>query len=202
MKLYYSFNANPRLSVATAKYLNSPVSYIKADPQNPANKKNFKALNPNALVPVFEENGATLWEADAIACRLSAIAKSNFWRVGDAQPEMIRWISWATHHLNRAADPLYFFRVVWPTFMKTAPPQNEIDKGEKDFRRHARVLEGYLHDRHWLVGDEISYADFRVGTFLPYADAAAIPLSEFPNMLRWHNQLMELDAWRTPFAGL
>ena len=202
MNLYYSHNANPRLSVATAKYLNSPVSFIKADPQNPANKKSFKALNPNALVPVLEENGGSLWEADAIACRLSVIAKSNFWRVGDEQPEMIRWISWATHHLNRAADPLYFFRVVWPMFMKTTPPQNELDKGEKDFRRHAPILEAYLQNHKWLVGDEISYADFRVGTFLPYADAAAIPLSEFPNMLRWHNQLMELDAWRTPFAGL
>jgi glutathione S-transferase len=202
MKLYYSPNANPRLAVATAKFLKSPVNYIKAEPQNPTNKESFKALNPNALVPVLEEDGGTLWEADAIACRLSAIAKSNFWRVGETQPDMIRWISWATHHLNRAADPLYFFRIVWPNFSREAPPQNELDNGERDFRRHAAVLDAYLQNRKWLVDDEISYADFRTGTFLPYAEDAAIPLSEFPNIMRWHNQLMELEAWRTPFARM
>ena len=76
MKLYYSKNSNPRLAVAVARYLNSPVTFVAASPQDPAHKEAFKALNPNALVPVLEENGKTLWEADAIACRLSAIAKS------------------------------------------------------------------------------------------------------------------------------
>jgi glutathione S-transferase len=202
MKLYYSANSNPRLAVAIARYLKSPVDFVAAEPQNPANKEAFKSLNPNCLVPVLEENGKTLWEADAIACRLSAIAKSNFWRVGEEQPEMIRWISWATHHLNRAADPLYFFRVVWPTFMNEAPPQDKLDEGLRDFLRHAPVLDDYLANRKWLVDDHVSYADFRVATFLPFAEKAQIPLATFSNMQRWHNQLVELEAWRTPFAGL
>lgn len=202
MKLYYSKNSNPRLAVAVARYLKSPVEFVAANPQNPAHKEAFKALNPNALVPVFEESGKTLWEADAIACRLSAIAKSDFWRVGDQQPDMIRWISRATHHLNRAADPLYFFRVVWPMFTKDAPPQEKLDDGLKDFVRHAPVLEQHLAKRTWLVGDRVSYADFRAATFLPYAQEAQIPLADFPNMQRWHNQLMELPEWRAPFEEL
>ncbi len=202
MKLYYSKNSNPRLAVAVARYLNSPVEFVAASPQHPTHKEAFKALNPNALVPVLEENGKTLWEADAIACRLSAIAKSDFWRVGEAQPEMIRWISWATHHLNRAADPLYFFRVVWPTFMSEAPPQAELDKGLKNFIQHAAILDQYLATRQWLVDERVSYADFRAATFLPFAEKAQIPLSDFPNMLRWHNQLLDLPAWRAPFDGL
>ena len=202
MKLHYSKNSNPRLAVAVARFLNSPVEFVAADPQHPAHKEAFKALNPNCLVPVLEENGETLWEADAIACRLSALAGSDFWRVGEVQPEMIRWISWATHHLNRAADPLYFFRVVWPTFMKEAPPQEKLDQGLQDFLRHAPVLDQHLANRKWLVDEHVSYADFRAATFLPFAEKAQIPLADFPNMLRWHNQLMELEAWRAPFEGL
>ena len=194
MKLYYSKNSSPRLAVAVARYLNSSVEYVAAEPQHPAHKEAFKALNPNCLVPVLEENGKTLWEADAIACRLSAIVGSDFWRVGEAQPEMIRWISWATHHLNRAADPLYFFRVVWPTFIKEAPPQDKLDEGLQDYQRHAPVLDQHLTNRKWLVDDHVSYADFRAATFLPFAEKAQIPLGNFPNMLRWHNQLMELPA--------
>ena len=86
--------------------------------------------------------------------------------------------------------------------MKDSPPEDELVKGEKDFRRHAVVLDAYLQNREWLVGDKISYADFRVGTFLPFASPAQIPIDEFQSIERWHNQLMELEAWRTPFAGL
>jgi glutathione S-transferase len=167
-----------------------------------AHKTEYLAINPNALVPILEENGKYLWETDAIVCRLSAIAKSDFWRIGEEQPDMIRWISWATHHLNRAADPLYFFRVVWPTFMDTAPDAAVLENGLADFRRHAAVLDGYLRDRMWLVGDRVSYADFRAASALPFAEPAGIPLDEFPNMRRWHDQLLKLDAWRTPFEGL
>jgi glutathione S-transferase len=202
MKLYYTKNLNPRVALAAARYLKSPVEFVACSPQHPAHKEAFKALNPNARAPVLEENGKTLWETDAIVCRLSAIAKSDFWRVGDEQPDMIRWISWATHHLNRAADPLYFFRVVWPTFMSEAPPQEKLDEGLHNFVQHAVVLNDYLADRKWLVGGQLSYADFRAASALPFAAQAQIPLADFPNMQRWHNQLMELKAWRTPFAGL
>jgi glutathione S-transferase len=202
MRLYYSKNSNPRLAVAVAKHLKSPVEFILASPQHVAHKEAFKALNPNALVPVLEEDGKTLWETDAIACRLSAIAKSDFWRTGQAQPDMIRWISWATQHLNRAADPLYFFRIVWPTFMSEAPPQSKLDEGLKNFVQHAAVLDQYLAHRQWLVDDKVSYADFRAATFLPFAEKSELPLSDFPNISRWHNQLMQLPAWSAPFDGL
>ena len=202
MKLYYTKNLNPRVAVAAARYLKSPVEYIASNPQHPAHKEAFKALNPNALAPVLEENGKTLWETDAIVCRLSTIAKSDFWRIGDQQPDMIRWISWATHHLNRAADPLYFFRVVWPTFMSEAPPQEKLDEGLRNFVQHAAILNNYLAGRNWLVGEHVSYADFRAASALPFAVQAQIPLADFPNIQRWHNQLMELPAWRAPFDGL
>ena len=71
-----------------------------------------------------------------------------------------------------------------------------------DFREHAATLDNYLAPRKWLLGDRISYADFRVATPLPFADGAGLPLAEFPNIRRWHNQLMEIEAWRDPFHGL
>ena len=202
MKLYYSENLNPRVAVAAARYLKSPVEFIYASPQNPKYKKEFAPLNPNCLVPILEEDGRTLWEADAIVCRLSALANSDFWRKDADEPDMIRWISWATHHLNRAADPLYFFKVVWPTFAKEPPPQDKIDEGLENFRHFGQILNAYLADKIWLVGNRLSYADFRVASALPFAAQAHIPLADYPNMQRWHDQLLELPAWRAPFDGL
>ena len=202
MKLYYSPNLNPRVAVAVARYLGSPVEYVRASPRNPEQEAAFRAINPNGLVPVLVEDQRTLWETDAIACRLSALAGSDFWRAGDELPEMIMWISWATHHLNSAASVMYWWNVICPTFTDERPAPGVLEEAMGDFRRCAAILDNYLSRRTWLLGDRISYADFRAATALPFAERAGLPLAEFANMQRWHAQLMAIDAWRAPFEGL
>jgi glutathione S-transferase len=93
-KLYFSRNYNPRLAVAAARYLNAPVEFEFASPFSPAQSEKFLKLNPNQSVPILVEGDRTLWEADAIACRLSQLANSDFWPMGDSLPDVIRWISW------------------------------------------------------------------------------------------------------------
>ena len=72
MKLYYSPNLNPRVAVAAARHLAVPLDYVAAQPRHPDHTEAFRALNPNRLVPVLVEDGKSLWETDAIVCRLSA----------------------------------------------------------------------------------------------------------------------------------
>jgi glutathione S-transferase len=94
MKLYFSRNYNPRLAVAAARYLNSPVEFEFASPFSPEQSEKFLKLNPNQSVPILVEGDRTLWEADAIACRLAQLANSDFWPMGDSLPDVVRWISW------------------------------------------------------------------------------------------------------------
>jgi len=206
MKLYYSHNLNPRVAVAVARHLESPVEFVRARPFHPAQIEGFRKLNPNTRVPVLEEGGRTLWEADAIACRLSQLAASDFWRSGTEMPEMIKWISWGTHHLTQAASVLYFEHVVIPQFPpQMRPPSVEpvkLQEALQEFRQFAAILDAHLKDREWLLPSGISYADFRVATSLPFADEAGLPLREFPEVTRWHEQLSQLPAWRDPFEGL
>lgn len=201
-KLYYSKNLNPRVAVAVARHLGSKVEFIRANPNAPDQAAPLRAINPNALVPVLVEEDRTLWETDAIACRLSQLANSDFWRTGAEQPSMIMWISWGTHHLTKAADVFYWWNVVLPTFSNERPAPSVLAQAMDDFRRFAAILEATLVDREWLVGDALSYADFRVATALPFAEKAGLPVAEFPNIARWHGQLWQLDAWRAPFDGL
>ena len=145
-------------------------------------------------MPVLAEGDRVLWETDAIACRLSQISGSTFWRSGEALPEMMKWISWSAYHLTKAADPLYFYRVVAPTFSDENPDPAIIKEALHDFRQHAAVLDDHLRHRSWILGDQISYADFRVATPLPFAEGASLPLREFTNIRRWHDRLCEIDA--------
>lgn len=202
MKLYYSPNLNPRVAVAVARHLNAPVDYIAASPMAPDQVEAFRPINPNTRVPVLTTDSRTYWEADAIACKLSALAGSDFWRTGDSQAEMIMWVSWATHHLNRAGDVFYFWKLIAPTFMDFQPEPGVFDEAMRDWRQFMAILDGQLQGRTWLVDDRLSYADFRVATCFPFAAAAGLPIADFPQVQRLADQLMQIKAWRDPFAGL
>lgn len=202
MKLYYSPNLNPRVAVAVARHLGSPVDYVAASPMAPDQKEAFRPINPNTRVPVLTTSQRNYWEADAIACKLSALAGSDFWRTGASQPEMIMWISWATHHLNRAGDVFYFWNLIAPQFMDTQPEQSVFDEALRDWHLFMGILNDQLQGRKWLVDNQLSYADFRVATCFPFAAAAGLPLAEFAQVQRLADQLNQLDAWRDPFAGL
>ncbi|WP_291841098.1 glutathione S-transferase family protein [Limimaricola sp.] len=179
------------------------MTYVLGYTMSAEEKAAFPSLNPMGRYPVLVEEGQPpLWEADAIVCRLSALTGSDFWRTDASQPDMVRWISWATHHLNRAADPVYFSRVVMPQFTQDRLPEAEIAQGLADWAALLPILDAHLGGREWLLGDRLSYADFRAATALPFASAAGLPLDDAPNVRRWAAQLDRIDAWRDPFAGI
>jgi glutathione S-transferase len=202
MQLYFSPNLNPRVAVAAARHLAVPLEFIPASPRDPAQIARFRALNPNALVPILVEDGQVLWETDAIVCRLSHLADSDFWRRGANEPRMMQWLSWAAHHLNRAIDPIYFERLIRPRFSDQPLDPAVLAEAFADYRRYAGLLDAELAGRRWLLGERLSYADFRVATVFPFAEASGLPLDEFPQVRRWHEGLLALDAWRAPFEGL
>lgn len=200
--LYYSPNLNPRLCVAVARYLGADLDYVASS--HFANKRGaLLQLNPMGRYPVLEQaDGTTLWETDAIICQLSAQTGSDLWRRDDTQPDMIRWLSWTAYHLMPAGDVHYFERVVRPTFSdQPEDPKLMVDSMAR-FRDCAAVLNDCLKGRQWLVGDHISYADFRVATLMPFAAQALLPVDAYPELLRHAAQLDALPHWRDPFQGL
>lgn len=202
MKLYFSRNLNPRVAVAVARYLDAPVEYVHAAPLDPSQQEKFRALNPNLRVPILVEGDQSLWETDAIACRLSQLTGSDFWRTGAAQPEMIRWLSWGTHNFVAACDKVHFERVTKQRYGLGPIRDDVVAEGLSGFAGAATLLEQVLSGRDWLVGSAASYADFRVASVLPFADLAGLPLADYPHVAAWHARLWQLDAWRDPFAGL
>ncbi|MDE1996250.1 MAG: glutathione S-transferase family protein, partial [Rhizobiaceae bacterium] len=146
--------------------------------------------------------GRTLWEADAIACWLSRHLGSNFWRTDDDEPDMIRWISWGKENFVRACDMVHFERGTKLRYDIGFCDHNLVEDGLRQFHEAAAILNRELSDRPWLLGDTISFADFRMATFLPFNDAANLPIGDYPSIKRWYDQLNGIDAWRDPFSGL
>jgi glutathione S-transferase len=185
-----------------ARFLNAPVTLEWASPFDPAHSEKFRALNPTQLIPILVEHGTSLWEADAIACRLSMMVGSNFWRMDAELPDMIRWISWGKPNFVHGCDMVSFELGTKQRYGIGPIDQGEIKKGLKLFHKSAELLDAHLQGREFLLASGLSYADFRMATFLPFNDVMKLPLSDYANISRWNKTLETLPAWADPFKGL
>lgn len=201
MKLYYAESLAPRKACAVAKYLGLPIEYVyvdlgKGEHTAPA----YLALNPNGKVPCLVDGQRSIWEADAIICHLAQREQSPLWpQNAEQQTDVLRWLSWNSQHFYRHGGLLYFEHLIKPAIGLGAPDSAKVAEAQGWFRKHAGVLDQHLKGRKWLLGDQMSIADFSVGVTLPYAASANMPLDEFPEVMRWHDRLSELEAWRDPF---
>lgn len=200
--LYYSRNPNPRLALAVARYLDAKVALEFASPFSADQAEKFKALNPTQRIPILVENGPALWEADAIACRLSMMVGSNFWRLDADMPDMIRWISWGKPGFVHACDMVHFELGTKQRYGLGPVDHGEIRKGLELFHQSAAQLDAHLEGRDFLLDSGLSYADFRLATFLPFNDVAQLPLEAYSNIRRWYENLEAIPAWADPFLGL
>ena len=203
MKLLYSRNPNPRLAVAVARQVRAAVEFEFAAPLAPGQAERYRPLNPCLRLPILVlPGGGSLWEADAIACRLSRAAGSAFWREGQAEPAMIQWISWGKENFVRACETVQFEYVTRQRYGLGPVEMDKVAEGLERFAASAALLDAELGTREWLLGDGISYADFRMASFLPHHALARLPLHAYPAITRWYARIEALDAWRDPFAGL
>lgn len=201
--LYYSDNLNPRLCVAAARHLQAPVRYQAAAPLAPGQAETFARLNPNLRVPILQmDDGSTLWETDAIVCRLARMAgRGDFFPEGELLPELLRWLSWSAMHWGVACSGLYFQHRVVPRYGLQPLPDSVMQGHHAELQRLAPILDAHLQTQRWMLGEALTYADFRVGAILPFAAEVGLDLSAWPAILRWAGQLEALPAWREPMAG-
>lgn len=200
--LYYSRNPNPRLAVAAQRFLNAPVDLVWAAPFDPSQSDFFRKLNPMLRIPILVENDTSLWEADAIACRMSQMVGSNFWRIDADMPELIRWISWGKANFVQACDTVSFELGTKQRYGIGPVDPEKLQEGQAFFAETAPVLDAHLARQDFLLASGISYADFRMATFLPFNDVMALPLDDYPALARWYARLENIPAWADPFEGL
>ncbi|CAA9417211.1 MAG: Glutathione S-transferase [uncultured Ramlibacter sp.] len=203
MRLYYDESFNPRKACAVARHLQVPLEYRRVRLARGEHRSpEFLAINPNGRLPALQDGELVLWEANAIMCHLSDQAGADLWpRDAAGQVEVQRWFSWDAAHFSRHGGSLYFEYLIKPALGLGEPDTDAIDEAHRQFTASAAVLDAHLSGRKFLLGDRLSVADFAVSAALPYAEAAKLPLADFPAIRRWHGRLEELSGWRDPYPA-
>lgn len=158
----------------------------------------FAALNPNKKMPVLEEDGFVLWEANAILQYL-ALKKPEAGLIS-LEPrrlaDITRWQCWDLAHWEAACAVLIFENAIKAFFNMGEPDAAEVAKGEERFHRAAQVLDAHLKGKRYVADGRLTIADFALGAALNMAGPAKIPFGGYPEIVRWYADLSALPAWR------
>jgi len=197
---FYTVNGSPncRKVHAVINYLGLNVDIVELDLlSGDLEKPAYRTLNPNGMVPALEDGDLKLWESNAISQYLASLAPANSLYPDNPamRADIHRWQSWEECHFNRACGSFLFENVLKGLFNMGEPDQAVLKEAEQNFQRFAKILEEQLEGRDFILGNEITLADFSVGAMMIYADAAEIPIASFKNISSWTNRMKEISAW-------
>jgi len=197
MKLFsVQASNNCRRVLATAQQLGIELEVVE-QPMTELKTPPYLAINPNGKVPTLVDGDLSLWESRAIMQYVASKKPSAFWPTDEKKrADIARWQFWEASHLSRGTGAYAFEKLFKKMFMKQDADPAALAQGEKDWHACAPILNGQLEGKKWLLGDELTLADFSVGACFSYAEASGLPMNDYPHITAWLARLNELPAWK------
>ena len=154
----------------------------------------YRALNPNGLVPTMDEDGFILWESNAIVRYLAAKhSAGRLWPVDlRVRAEADRWMEWQNTTLWPALRPVFW------NLIRTPVDQRDPDEMEASRLKSAQVLgilDAHLASRAFVAGDHFTMGDIPVGCGVWRWMALPIERPPLPNLQRWFDALAQRPAF-------
>ena len=200
MKLYALLpSPNTFKVVALAHHLGLDLEVVDVDVASGGNKAlDYLAKNPNGLMPTLEDGDFTLWESNAILMYLAQKKpETGLWPAdAQGQAKVQQWLNWAAIHFGPAIRPFFFERIVKARFGLGAPDEAELKKATDAFPKVGDVLEAQLKNQPYLLGEQVTIADFALASFAPYAKMAGMPLENYPNIQAYCARVTGTEAWK------
>lgn len=125
--------------------------------------EDFRALNPNAMVPVLIDEEFVLWESNAI-CRYLASREANSALLsGDPKRRALveQWMDWQATELNNSWR-YAFMALVRQSAVHSDPAA--IAAGVEGWNRHMGIVEAQLsRTGAYMAGETFTLADIVIG---------------------------------------
>jgi glutathione S-transferase len=198
MKLYgFPPSPNTWKVRAVAAYLGVPLDLEPVDLTKPR-PASYLAVNPSGRTPTLVDGDFKLTESNAILQYIASRKPNSLWPDGaQARADITRWQCWQLAHWGaEACLPLIFNRLV-KKFMNLGPPDEAaVAKATDAFNREARLLDAHLSRQPYLVGNDLTLADFAVAAPLFYIKEADLPVVPYGRLQDWFGRVSALPAWR------
>ena len=146
----YPDNFRAQKILIAAEYSGTKVELAKFDAGETNKTPEFLKKFPLGKVPVFESDGMTLFEPNAIAFYVG----SDEIRGGHNEAEVLQWIEFADNDVLPAACTW-----VYPTLGVMQHNKNATEKAKEDIKNVMGILNEHLQTRTFLVGERVTQAD-------------------------------------------
>ena len=157
IKFYYNLAPNPMKVALLLEELGLPYKAIPIDTRlGQQHTAEFKAINPNAKVPVIQDGDATVFDSNAILLYLAEREGKFIPSVAQAKQrgEMVSWLLFIASGIGPFSGQSVHFRMVAPE-----PKEYALNRYDFEAHRHWNVLETHLSTRTYMLGDEYSIVD-------------------------------------------
>jgi glutathione S-transferase len=200
MKLYgFPPSPNTWKVRAVAAHLGVPLELEFVDlAKGGSHTPDYLALNPTGRTPTLVDGGFKLWESTAIMQYIASRKPNALWPDdARARADIMRWQSWQLAHWSKeGCEPLLFQRLVKQILNMGPPDEAIVAQGIAAFNKEAKVLDAHLAGQPYLVGRDVTLADFAVAAPLFYAERADIPVGPYANVRSWFGRVSALPCWR------
>jgi glutathione S-transferase len=151
----------------------------------------FRALNPNAMVPVIRDGGFVLWESNTI-CRYLATehGRTDLLPAEAARRAVVeQWMDWQATELNNAWR--YAFMALVRRSAEHADPA-AIAASVQQWNRHMTILDGQLvKTGAFVTGPVFTLADVVLGLSVNRWLMTPLQRPELPAVAAYHARLRE-----------
>ena len=155
----------------------------------------YRAMNPNGLVPVIRDKGQFLWESAAIVRYLgAAYGDEKFWPADPLKrAAQDKWSEW----IKTTFGPTFLTGVFWPMIAVKPERRDEtaLAAAVGRLKTFAGMLDARLAEGDYLGGDAPCFADMVVGAPLYRYFDLDIPRAETPHLRAYYDRLAARPAY-------
>jgi glutathione S-transferase len=143
----------------------------------------FLEINPAGRVPVLVDGDLTITESVAIVLYLAERDPQRRFLPRDIalRSQVYRWLMFAATELEQPLWRIARHTALYPEDLRLPA---ELPIARRDFAGMAAVLERHMKDRPFVVGDQVTVADFVMAYTLDWANEARL-LGECPILLAY-----------------
>lgn len=156
----------------------------------------YRAMNPNGLVPAFKDGDLVLFESAAIARYIGAkYGNETYWPTDPVRrAEIDVWAEWTKSTLY----PVLLSQVFW-TLIRTPKAERNMENFTVQVEKLdtlMTMLENRLEGRTYIGGDDFTFADILTGHLLYRYFTLDFTRKELPNVKAYYDRLQKREAYR------
>ena len=155
----------------------------------------YRAMNPNGLVPTIDEDGFILWESHAIVRYLA-----RNYGIGELWPEDARTVADADRWMEWYSTTLWLnLRPIFHTLVRTPPEKRNmalVEEHRKLLAANWQIVDAQLASREYLTGSAFTMGDIPLGVAAYRWFNLPLERPPMTHVERWYRQLCERPAFR------